>query len=308
MVALRAHACFGAFRPVAKDYVLRWAAVAFTGLAVGFGLRRLGVSVALETLRLKILFSALLLAFATVYGATGKLSPRAATRSAVVSDFLLSVVQLLAMITVLLPVTYMAALPRLPLADGELKRLDSLLFGFDWDAATRWVAGHPSLIGLMEAAYSSGYFQIGVILFLGSCVRPGERNSEFLWQFFIAVLLTSAIFVFTPALGKEGHLTYMATLTALRSGQWTVLDYAHPQGIISFPSFHTACAVLFVYAVRRHPWVLSLFVPVNVLMIAATLPIGGHYLIDLFGGAGVAAAAIFATGLLRRHLLHIPMP
>jgi hypothetical protein len=116
----------------------------------------------------------------------------------------------------------------------------------------------------MGLAYDSGLFQIGVILLLGSIARPDERNSEFLWQFFIAVLLTSVIFVFTPALGKDGHFTHtVATVIALRSGQWTVMDYAHPEGIITFPSFHTTCGILFAYAVRRHRWALAAFIPIK---------------------------------------------
>jgi PAP2 superfamily len=307
MLALLARAYLGAFQPCSKDYVLRWAAVAIIGLAVAFGLRQFGVAVAFEALRLRLLIVALLLAFAAVYSASSRLQPRAATRAAIVSDFLLCVVQFMAMSAVLLPLSYMAALPCFPLLDGQLAKLDALLFGLDWNTAARWVADHPTVEWLLKVAYYSGYFQIGAILLLGSSYRPGERNSEFIWHFLIGILLTNAIFVFTPALGKEGHLTYMATLIALRDGQWTVLDYADPEGIITFPSFHATAALLFVYAVRRRPWVLAAFIPLNILMIAATPPIGGHYFVDLLGGGVVAVATISATGVLRKHLLPVLM-
>ena len=88
----------------------------------------------------------------------------------------------------------------------------------------------------------------------------------------------------------------------IRSGQWTVFDLSRAEGIVNFPSFHTTLAILFVYAVRRHGWALAIFVPLNAVMIASTVPVGGHYLVDLPAGAGVAAASIAATRSLQRWL------
>jgi membrane-associated phospholipid phosphatase len=303
MLALHARVCPHGFQRVSTDYLLRWAAIGIVGLAVSFGLQHLGVAVPVAPVRHMVLSAALLLASVPVYGVVGRLTPRTAMLAAVASDFLLSILQFVVMIAVFLPLSYMAAVPSLPLLDGQLARLDALLFGFDWDTAAQWVANQPTLEWVLKTAYSSGALQIGAMLLLGSLAQPGERNSEFIWQFFTAALLTSVIFVFTPALGKEGHLTYMATLVALRSGQWTVFDYADAQGIVTFPSFHASCGILFVYAARRHPWALAAVIPLNLLMIAATPPIGGHYLVDLLGGAGVAAGAIVVARVLRKYLL-----
>jgi PAP2 superfamily len=68
-------------------------------------------------------------------------------------------------------------------------------------------------------------------------------------------------------------------LTAIRGGHWNVLDYSSPQGIISFPSFHTSVGILFVYTARRHLWALAVLIPLNLLLIAAALPIGGTTLL-----------------------------
>jgi hypothetical protein len=129
MLALNARACLGACQPVFKDYALRWVVIVITGSAVALGLQRLGVAVAFEALRPKLLIAGLLLIFATVYRATGRLAPRAATRAAIMSDLALSILQLLAMVPVLLPMTYMAALPGLPLLDGQLARLERYCSG-----------------------------------------------------------------------------------------------------------------------------------------------------------------------------------
>ena len=178
-----------------------------------------------------------------------------------------------------------------------------MLFGFEWDAAARWVADQPALDQVLQAAYFSAAYQAVAVLLIGSIARPGDRNSEFFWPFGIGLMLTCAVFIFTPALGKVGHLgDYIETLTTIRGGMWTVLDYSRAEGIITFPSFHATLAILFVYAVRRHRWALAVFVPLNVLLIAATPTVGGHYLVDVLAGAIVAVASITVTRALRRRL------
>ena len=139
---------------------------------------------------------------------------------------------------------------------------------------------------------------------IGSVSRPGDRNGELIWQFCISLVLTCAIFVFTPALGHVAHIGtgWMKTLTMIRNGEWAALDFSHIEGIVSFPSFHTTLAILLVYAVRHHRWALAVLFPLNMLLIVATLSVGGHYLVDLPAGAAVAAISIAATRLLRQHL------
>ena len=59
-------------------------------------------------------------------------------------------------------------------------------------------------------------------------------------------------------------------------------------------------AILFVYAMRRQRLALAVFVPLNVLLLAATPTVGGHYLVDLSAGAIIAVASIAVTRVLRR--------
>ena len=64
------------------------------------------------------------------------------------------------------------------------------------------------------------------------------------------------------------------------------------EGLITFPSFHTAVAILFAWALWRTPvaWVFGVIL--NGLMILATPLAGSHYVIDLVGGTVVAMVAI----------------
>lgn len=188
------------------------------------------------------------------------------------------------------------------LLDDDLARLDALL-GFDWNTVAAWVAERPAIERVLSAVYFGLHSQTVILLLFGSLTRPGERNGEALWLFIVAGVLTVAVFAFTPALGKIGHLgTYQVEMLAqIRAGQWTVLDYGKLLGIVNFPSFHTALAILWTYAVRRHRWALAVSTPLNAILIAATPAIGGHYLVDLLAGAAVAIVSIaFVKAMQRR--------
>ncbi len=107
-----------------------------------------------------------------------------------------------------------------------------------------------------------------------------------------------------PAQGVWGHMglsaghytispvtreLHLAIFHGLRDGTFRNLVAQGAEGIITFPSLHTAVAVLFIIAmwpVKYLRWVALL---VNVAMIAATPIDGGHYFTDVIAGAAVAA-------------------
>jgi hypothetical protein len=243
----------------------------------------------------------LLLLFACLYGIIGVRLPRLARPMSIASDLLFSVAQVQAALAALVPLTYLAALSGAPLLDAELARLDQQWFGFEWYSAAQWVTDHPALDMILRAAYYSTLAQAVVVMLIGSITRTTERNGDIIWPFCIGILLTAAVFVFTPALGHPGHIgmEHIDRLVMIRAGKWTEFDYGQIVGIINFPSFHTTLAILFIYAVRRHRWALAASVPLNLLMIAATPSVGGHYLMDLPPGAAVAAAAIATSRIPR---------
>lgn len=298
------NALFPTVRPLLSDNGARWIFIAIAGLISAVGLWKLNLIIVWKSLWGAIEFDILLFLCAAIYGIVGARAPRLGRSTAIASDLLLSILQLIVALKAFTPLTYLAAAPGYPLVDGELTRLDAVMFGFDWNVESNWVASHPALDWLLRQAYFSVSYQAAFVFLVGSVGRPGDRNGELIWQFCISLVLTCAIFVFTPALGHVAHIgtDWMKTLIMIRSGEWTSLDFSHIEGIISFPSFHTTLAILLVYAVRHHSWALAVLVPLNMLLIVATLSVGGHYLVDLPAGAAVAAASIAATRLLRRQL------
>jgi membrane-associated phospholipid phosphatase len=67
---------------------------------------------------------------------------------------------------------------------------------------------------------------------------------------------------------------------------------AATEGLITFPSFHVAWALLLTWAFRGRRWLFAAAVILNSLVVASTMTTGWHYFSDLLGGAAVALAAM----------------
>ncbi len=283
------------------DYSARWALIGVCALVAMGWLFALHIPVDFGSVLPKVEFLGVPLCFSAVYSGIGNRIPRFGRPFALATDCCLSMVQVLAVMAVLLPLTYLAATTGHPLVDDKLVRLDAML-GFNWDSAAQWVGARPAVDWLFLHAYRSALYEGIAILVIGSFAL--DRNGELIWIFTVSGLITCAIFAFTPAAGKIGHLGpgYLNLLMEIRSGQWSVMTYTQNEGIVTFPSFHATLAIIMTYAVRRQRWALAVFAPLNCIMMLAIPTVGGHYLVDLFGGAAVAGLAIFLVGLIRRPL------
>jgi len=100
-----------------------------------------------------------------------------------------------------------------------------------------------------------------------------------------------------PAVGPFVHFFGRPTedivvLMSLRSGGPHTFVINYLQGIITFPSFHTVLAIIFIY-VHRPP--SRSFIPVailNGLMLLGIPSEGHHYLVDMISGTVVVALSI----------------
>lgn len=91
-------------------------------------------------------------------------------------------------------------------------------------------------------------------------------------------------------------------ILALHDGSLLELRLFFLSGIVSFPSFHAASAVLYIWALWPVRWIGGIAAALNVLMIAATPAIGAHYIIDVVAGIALGAASIWATKICLRWL------
>ncbi|MGC2122107.1 MAG: phosphatase PAP2 family protein [Xanthobacteraceae bacterium] len=213
--------------------------------------------------------------------------------------------------------SYAAATLDLPYHDSALLAADRWL-GFDLGTYLHYVGDRPWFALLSVAAYLSMMWQPAIVfVVLTLCHRVG-RLHEFAVALAASLLITIVIFALYPALGWYGHLgidaaayprlqlfwNFAVHLQNVRSGTLHAIPLGDLRGIISFPSYHTAAAVLAMWAIWPVRFVRWPMLALNAMMVASAPIEGSHYLIDVIGGGGVGAAAIAAAvwtrGAIRR--------
>jgi hypothetical protein len=200
--------------------------------------------------------------------------------------------------------SYLTIIIGFPLRDRALAAADAA-FGFHWIDMAAAVEQWPWLVSLLGVCYQSCQWQPMVTVLVIAMIGPRDRNSEFLLQILLGLLVTLVISTFVPAIGPAAafgvHLPHEDIVQSLRSGRFQQLPY---NGVLCFPSFHTIMAVLFTYAHRGIRPTFWIFVTLNLGMLASTPYRGDHYLVDILGGLSVAALVIIFTqnyGFVRRY-------
>ena len=195
---------------------------------------------------------------------------------------------------------YLAVSLGYPYQDALFARANDLL-GFDWQAHVLWLNEHPSLVKLLDFAYSSYTWLIPLTIVGLALWGRQARLREFLLLFSLTGFLCVGIGAFVPALGAYGYYgfsvaglenipayvtAYLSDMEAVRAGTQTEFIVSEATGLTTFPSFHTVMALLFAWA-WRGTWLQWPMAALSALTIAATPMMGAHYLIDLVGGATV---------------------
>lgn len=200
-----------------------------------------------------------------------------------------------------------AAAAAFPLQDDLFMRL-SEVGGFSHFAMIEWIARRPAIGTFLNDVY----LLTVPILFLSLVVLALTRQFErlrtvvTLYGFMLTGCVTISMFV--PALGYMIKYPLPAELTAalpdgagtyygeileqLRNGTVRTLAPEFLKGVVVFPSFHAAMAMISAYALWR-----TRFVGVaNLLLSAITgvsiIPMGGHYLVDIVGSVAMFAIAL----------------
>ena len=187
-----------------------------------------------------------------------------------------------------------------PVADPLLLSMDRAL-GLDALAITAALADLPGVTWGLRTVYALSIW----VLFLSLMVAAmlGERTR--VWATaagFVGTLLTCCLVSgLLPATGAfvsidpqllarlpENSGTYaFAAFDAHYGGTARTLGLGSLDGVVCFPSFHTAIGLLTAslwWKKARTRWPAAVWAA---LVILSTIPIGGHYVIDLAGGAAV---------------------
>src|SRR5262249_53845181 len=103
------------------------------------------------------------------------------------------------------------------------------------------------------------------------------------------------------------YLDQLRDLPPTRDGTLRHLELLNLGGIVTFPSFHAASALLYAWALWPLRWARPLLVFINGMMLAATPLNGGHYFVDVIAGITVALVSIVAAHRLAAHIASRPI-
>ena len=223
-----------------------------------------------------------------------------------------SIAQLGLLFQLATPLTYIAAAANLPMQDANLAHLDRML-GLDWVSYLNFVNDRPSLIPYMYLGYAMIIWPMfGVPIILGM-TRHYRRLQQFTLACMLAVMVTAVVSTLLPAVGTyheygimpdllkfrpSGYLVQLEDFPRVRDGSLHILETSRLGGIITFPSFHAAAAVLALWGLWCVWWLRPLALIANVSMLLATPLVGGHYFVDVIAGVGLAVLAIAAARLI----------
>lgn len=199
-----------------------------------------------------------------------------------------------------------------PWRDAALDGADRLLFPFlSWPAMAGALARRPLLIAAMCRVYSTLLWQ--PFLLVGWLAWSGRRRELWRWlhAWLLALIACLAVFALAPAMSAQVHHHVTpdrlpglsvdagwrpaALLTAIRSGAMRELASSSMAGMIDFPSFHTAGALLLGWGFAQTGKLGRPLVGLNVAMLPTIPLVGSHYFVDMLAGALVALVAILGT-------------
>lgn len=193
-----------------------------------------------------------------------------------------------------------ATMFRFPLIDRWLAAADASL-GITTADVVRLVVAIP---GAPKLLYSI-YFLSLALLFLTALGLAVLGRAERLWEFCAAygfcMLIATACSLPLPAAGAFEYLGlesmfgpqlppgsgvyWLEALHAVRNSSSIVINPLDLHGLVAFPSFHTAMALMTAAAWRDDRYLRWPMFVWNGLVVLSTMPIGGHYIVDVIAGA-----------------------
>src|SRR5262245_34726300 len=197
--------------------------------------------------------------------------------------------------------------------DDALMMFDRLI-GFDWVAYFKWHAEHPVCADICRLSYLMWPYMALVIIVILACYGQAERLARFLIATAISLAVVYIIAIFVPSYGAyvqhamshDRHpglfvqfSDFKPAYDALRAGVVDVYADQIPEGAISFPSFHTATVLLWIWAAWRTPARWFVFVQQAACVLAIPVQ-GAHFVSDMIPGAIIGVAALVASGVIMR--------
>jgi membrane-associated phospholipid phosphatase len=194
----------------------------------------------------------------------------------------------------------------LPRWDRELITADHAL-GLDWLAMYQWLAHYPAIETMAKVVYLSLGPETLILLIALELLGHHNQARAFILWFIVSAIAAIGIAVLIPAAGPAVYYDlpipaatrYVSQMAGLRDGTLRTIDlFDGAEGLVVFPSFHAALAVLCIYAARPLRLLKYPLLVLNLLVILASPAIGHHYFIDIFAGIILAVLTISLSRFL----------
>lgn len=196
--------------------------------------------------------------------------------------------------------------------DDLLVRLDAGL-GFDWLSVWQVADRYDWIMEGGRIAYGS--FFLSPLIIIPALVLTGRSSHAygFLLAYALCVLLVDILFAAFPAQAAFQHFLadrpeawgygprdYSEAIGQLRGGTLRRIQLDRLSGIVTFPSFHASAAILFIWGAWPVKPLRAPMVVINSAMLVSATFVGGHYVVDLFGGIALAYGSIAAVAAIER--------
>lgn len=190
----------------------------------------------------------------------------------------------------------------LPLVDGSLAAADELI-GVQTLDVVRWVVQFRGAPAMLSMVYQLTVPLIFVSAFALACLGRNQRVWELCTAFGFCLFVATIVSMLFPAAGAFEYsgigrsygallpggagVYHLKSFHALRGATDLMIDPMHPEGLVTFPSFHTAMALMTAAAWRTDRYLRGPMIVWNAGVVLSAVPIGGHYIVDIVAGAAV---------------------
>jgi len=202
-----------------------------------------------------------------------------------------------------------------PRIDQPLAAIDRAL-GFDWPATMTMMVHYPVADAAFQLIYLSVLPQVALLLILTGIFGRFEKIYDFSLAVALGAAISIAVWTIAPSFGAfsvyalpgdvSNHLAlaldhrYAQQLVALLTQGPGRISPQDAKGLIGFPSYHAALAMIAAWQAWSMRAVRWPFAALNAVVLIATPIQGGHHIIDVIAGLGVAAVSIAAAGAICR--------
>jgi hypothetical protein len=201
---------------------------------------------------------------------------------------------------VLVPMQYGALALGVPYADPWLAKGDAWL-GISVPVVNTWTWAHPGMALAAKITYFTFAPQMLLTVLILAVQRERDQLWEFAFHFHVCLIMTIGALGILPAVHASAHYGFLPSIDMTRmvaqirgfhDGTMTVVRFDDLDGLVSFPSFHMAGALLVTWAFRHQRTIFIALIVLNAGLALSTVMTGEHYVVDVLAAIPLVAASI----------------